>query len=217
MSDADDAPASAHRQLYDELQRRREEAAEGGGKARIERQHEKDKLTARERLDILLDDGSFEELGTFVRHQESNFGLDENRLYGDGVLTGYGTTHGRLVHVFSQDFAVYGGSLGRSHADKIVDITEKALENDALFIGLNDSGGARIQEGVKLLYAFCEAAKDDFVEHETPSPPPTWPPSTATSTTSSNPAGPAGDSSGASTCWKTRSSTPPKKHGNIPL
>ena len=97
MSDADDAPASVHRQLYDELQKRRKEAAKGGGDNRIERQHEKDKLTARERLDILLDDGSFEELGTFVRHQESNFGLDENQPYGDGVVTGYGTIHGQLV------------------------------------------------------------------------------------------------------------------------
>ena len=161
MSDADDssALASTHRELYKDLQRRREEAAKGGGEKRIERQHEKDKLTARERLDILLDDGSFEELGTFVRHQESNFGLDENRPYGDGVVTGYGTIHGRLVYVFSQDFTVYGGSLGRAHADKIVKIMEKALENGAPLIGLNDSGGARIQEGVKSLGGYADIFK----------------------------------------------------------
>ncbi|MEF8817531.1 MAG: carboxyl transferase domain-containing protein, partial [Salinibacter sp.] len=113
MSESEDASAT-HRELYEGLQRRRAEAAKGGGEARIERQHEKDKLTARERLDILLDDDSFEELGTFVRHQETNFDLDENRPPGDGVVTGYGTIHGRLVYVFSQDFTVYGGSLGRA-------------------------------------------------------------------------------------------------------
>ena len=161
MSDADDSSslAATHRQLYEDLQKRREEAAKGGGEDRIARQHEKDKLTARERLDILLDDGSFEELGTFVRHQESNFGLDENRPYGDGVVTGYGTVHGRLVYVFSQDFTVYGGSLGRAHADKIVKIMEKALENGAPLIGLNDSGGARIQEGVKSLGGYADIFK----------------------------------------------------------
>ncbi|PQJ35382.1 methylmalonyl-CoA carboxyltransferase [Salinibacter sp. 10B] len=151
--------AQTHRELYEDLQHRREEAAKGGGDARIERQHEKDKLTARERLDILLDDGSFEELGTFVRHQETNFDLDENRPYGDGVVTGYGTIHGRLVYVFSQDFTVYGGSLGRAHADKIVNVMEKALENGAPLIGLNDSGGARIQEGVKSLGGYADIFK----------------------------------------------------------
>ena len=113
---------SAPADRYEDLERRRAEAAKGGGEERIERQHEKDKLTARERLDILLDDDSFEELGTFVRHQETNFGLDENRPAGDGVVTGYGTINGRLVYVFSQDFTVYGGSLGRAHADKIVNV-----------------------------------------------------------------------------------------------
>jgi propionyl-CoA carboxylase beta chain len=161
MSTSNDAPSAqaTHRELYEDLQRRREEAAQGGGEERIERQHEKDKLTARERLDILLDDGSFEELGTFVRHQETSFGLDENRPYGDGVVTGYGTIHGRLVYVFSQDFTVYGGSLGRAHADKIVNVMEKALENGAPLIGLNDSGGARIQEGVKSLGGYADIFK----------------------------------------------------------
>ncbi|MFO8098930.1 MAG: acyl-CoA carboxylase subunit beta [Salinibacter sp.] len=161
MSSSDDlAPNdSSHAALYEDLERRRDEAAMGGGGERIERQHEKDKLTARERLDILLDDGSFEELGTFVRHQETDFGLDENRPYGDGVVTGYGTIHGRLVYVFSQDFTVYGGSLGRAHADKIVNVMEKALENGAPVIGLNDSGGARIQEGVKSLGGYADIFK----------------------------------------------------------
>ena len=131
----------------------------GGGEERIERQHNKDKLTARERLDILLDDGSFEELGTFVRHQETDFGLDENRPYGDGVVTGYGEIDGRLVYVFSQDFTVFGGSLGRAHADKIVNVMEKALENGAPLIGLNDSGGARIQEGVMSLGGYADIFK----------------------------------------------------------
>ncbi|PSQ82331.1 MAG: methylmalonyl-CoA carboxyltransferase [Bacteroidetes bacterium QS_1_63_11] len=144
---------------FEDLERRRAEAAKGGGEDRIKRQHEKDKLTARERLDILLDDDSFEELGTFVRHQETNFGLDENRPAGDGVVTGYGTIHGRLVYVFSQDFTVYGGSLGRAHADKIVNVMEKALENGAPVIGLNDSGGARIQEGVKSLGGYADIFK----------------------------------------------------------
>ncbi|ABC45119.1 putative propionyl-CoA carboxylase beta chain protein [Salinibacter ruber DSM 13855] len=161
MSDPDDTPAdtSSRDDRYDDLERRRAEAAKGGGEERIERQHEKDKLTARERLDILLDDDSFEELGTFVRHQETNFGLDEDRPPGDGVVTGYGTIQGRLVYIFSQDFTVYGGSLGRAHADKIVNVMEKALENGAPVIGLNDSGGARIQEGVKSLGGYADIFK----------------------------------------------------------
>jgi propionyl-CoA carboxylase beta chain len=144
---------------FADLEQRRADARKGGGEERIERQHEKDKLTARERLDILLDDDSFEELGTFVRHQETSFDLDENRPYGDGVVTGYGTIHGRLVYVFSQDFTVFGGSLGRAHADKIVNVMEKALQNGAPLIGLNDSGGARIQEGVQSLGGYADIFK----------------------------------------------------------
>ncbi len=142
--------------LIKDLERRRQEAAEGGGEARIERQHEKGKLTARERLDVLLDDGSLEELGAFVRHQERHFGLDKRRPYGDGVVTGYGRIDGRLVYVFSQDFTVFGGSLGRAHANKIVRVMELALENGAPVIGLNDSGGARIQEGVVPLGGYAD-------------------------------------------------------------
>ena len=161
MSDSDDRPSDALSvdERHADLDKRRADARLGGGEQRIERQHEKDKLTARERLDILLDDDSFEELGTFVRHQESDYGLEDNRPYGDGVVTGYGTINGRLVFVFSQDFTVFGGSLGRAHADKIVNVMEKALENGAPVIGLNDSGGARIQEGVKSLGGYADIFK----------------------------------------------------------
>ncbi len=152
-ADAPDADAT------DGLGARRHQARLGGGQARIDRQHAKDKLTARERLDILLDDGSFEELGMFVRHQATGFGLEAKRPYGDGVVTGYGTIEGRLVYVFSQDFTVFGGSLGRAHADKIANVMRKALENGAPVIGLNDSGGARIQEGVVSLGGYADIFK----------------------------------------------------------
>ena len=132
------------------------EARLGGGEARIQRQHAQGKLSARERLDALLDEGSFEEVGMLVRHQCTDFGLAENRPYGDGVITGYGTIHGRLVYVFSQDFTVFGGSLGRAHAGKIVKIMKMAMDNGAPVIGLNDSGGARIQEGVVSLGGYAD-------------------------------------------------------------
>ncbi|MEM0963040.1 MAG: carboxyl transferase domain-containing protein, partial [Bacteroidota bacterium] len=136
MSDALD-----HAALYDDLDRRRAESRAGGGEARVARQHDKGKLTARERLDILLDPGSFVETGAFVRHQASGFGLEDSRPYGDGVVTGWGTIDGRTVYVFSQDFTVFGGSLGLAHAEKIVRLMRLALENGAPVIGLNDSGG----------------------------------------------------------------------------
>lgn len=128
----------------------------GGGEDRIARQHEKGKLTARERLDILLDPGSFEELGAFVRHRTADFGLADNRPYGDGVVTGFGTVEGRLVYVFSQDFTVFGGSLSETNAEKIVRVLKLAMENGAPIIGLNDSGGARIQEGVASLGGYAD-------------------------------------------------------------
>lgn len=140
----------------DELRLKRQKAEAGGGEDRIARQHKKGKLTARERIAILLDDGSFEELGMFVQHTSNDFGLDKNRPYGDGVITGYGTIEGRLVYVFSQDFTIFGGSLGHAHADKIVKIMNLALENGAPVIGLNDSGGARIQEGVVSLGGYAD-------------------------------------------------------------
>jgi propionyl-CoA carboxylase beta chain len=128
----------------------------GGGAKRIESQHKKGKLTARERVHFLLDDGSFEELGMLVTHRSTNFGLDKEVYPGDGVVTGYGTVNGRLVYVFSQDFTVMGGSLAEAHAEKICRIMDLAMQNGAPVIGLNDSGGARIQEGVVSLGAYAD-------------------------------------------------------------
>src|SRR6266576_1367858 len=129
------------------------EAKLGGGPRRIEAQHKKGKLTARERIDLLLDPGSFNELDMFVTHRASDFGLDEQKILGDGVVTGYGQIDGRLVYVFSQDFTVFGGSLSEAHAEKICKVMDLAMKNGAPVIGLNDSGGARIQEGVVSLGA----------------------------------------------------------------
>lgn len=128
----------------------------GGGEARLRAQHAKGKLSARERLDLLLDEGSFVELDRFVTHRSRDFGLDKQKVLGDGVVTGYGTIHGRLVYVFSQDFTVFGGSLSEAHAEKIVKLQEMALKNGAPLIGLNDSGGARIQEGVVSLGGYAD-------------------------------------------------------------
>src|SRR5579859_1439425 len=125
-------------------------------KKRIEAQHKKGKLTARERLDLLLDPGTFNELDMFVTHRSTDFGLDEQRIPGDGVVTGYGQIDGRLVYVFSQDFTVFGGSLSEAHAEKICKIMDLAMKNGAPVIGLNDSGGARIQEGVVSLGAYAD-------------------------------------------------------------
>ena len=138
------------------LRTTREEALLGGGTKRIEKQHEKGKLTARERIDLLLDKGSFEEIGAFVRHRSTDFGLDKQRTLGDGVVTGFGTIDGRPVYLFSQDFTVFGGSLSEPHAEKIVKIMDLALKNGVPIIGLNDSGGARIQEGVASLGGYAE-------------------------------------------------------------
>lgn len=147
---------SSNQPPLEHLRALREEALEAGGKERIARQHERGKLTARERIEILLDEGSFEEFGMFVRHQTTAFGLANNRPYGDGVVTGYGTVDGRPVYVFSQDFSVFGGSLGAAHARKIINVMKLALENGAPVIGLNDSGGARIQEGVDSLGGYAD-------------------------------------------------------------
>ncbi len=139
-----------------ELRRRREEARLGGGQKRIEQQHARGKLTARERVDLLLDEGSFQELGVFVTPRTTGFGADKQTFYGDGVVTGYGTINGRLVYVFSQDFTVFGGSLGEAHAEKICRLMDLAMKNGAPVIGLNDSGGARIQEGVVSLGGYAD-------------------------------------------------------------
>ncbi|MCL9979877.1 MAG: acyl-CoA carboxylase subunit beta [Bacteroidia bacterium] len=140
----------------DILIQKRHESKLGGGEKRIESQHAKGKLTARERLDILLDEGSFQEIGAFVTHRSSDFGMDKQKLLGDGVVTGYGTINGKLVYVFSQDFTVFGGSLSETHADKICKIMDMALKNGAPLVGLNDSGGARIQEGVVSLGGYAD-------------------------------------------------------------
>lgn len=138
------------------LKQKQEEALLGGGKERIENQHKKGKLTARERLHFLLDKGSFEEIGMLVMHRSTDFGMEKERYPGDGVVTGYGTINGRLVYVFSQDFTVFGGSLSETHAEKICKIMDLALRNGAPLIGLNDSGGARIQEGVVSLGGYAD-------------------------------------------------------------
>jgi propionyl-CoA carboxylase beta chain len=144
------------RQLLDDLKHRQAKAEEGGGPARIAQQHKKGKLTARERLDLLLDEGSFVELDRFVTHRCTDFGLGDQLVPGDGVVTGYGRIDGRLVYVFSQDFTVFGGSLSETFAQKICKVMDLALKNGAPMIGLNDSGGARIQEGVASLGGYAD-------------------------------------------------------------
>jgi acetyl-CoA carboxylase carboxyltransferase component len=151
MSDDAEVPANLAR-----LRQLRAEARAGGGEERVARQHAAGKLTARERLDVLLDEDSFHELGMFVTHRSNEFGLGQRRYLGDGVVTGYGTINGRLVYVYSQDFTVFGGSLGRAHADKIVALMDMAIKNGAPLIGLSDSGGARIQEGVVSLGGYAD-------------------------------------------------------------
>ncbi|MCB0463178.1 MAG: acyl-CoA carboxylase subunit beta [Flavobacteriaceae bacterium] len=138
--------------LNDKLQK----AYLGGGEARIKKQHAKKKLTARERINYLMDEGSFEEIGALVTHRTKDFGMENQTFYGDGVITGYGTVDGRLVYVFAQDFTVFGGSLSETHAEKICKIMDMAVNVGAPLIGLNDSGGARIQEGVRSLGGYAD-------------------------------------------------------------
>ncbi|MBH79915.1 MAG: methylmalonyl-CoA carboxyltransferase [Gammaproteobacteria bacterium] len=142
--------------IIEQLESRRSAAELGGGERRIEVQHAKGKLTARERLSLLLDEGSFEEWDKFVEHRCNDFGMDEQRIPGDGVVTGYGTINGRLVFVYSQDFTVFGGALSEAHAEKICKVMDQAMKVGAPVIGLADSGGARIQEGVASLGAYAE-------------------------------------------------------------
>ena len=145
-----------HQSKIDELILKNEEAKLGGGQKRIDAQHAKGKLTARERISLLLDENSFQEIGKLVTHRSKDFGLDNEHYLGDGVVTGYGTIEGRLTYVFSQDFTVFGGSLSEAHAEKVVKIMELAMKNGAPVIGLNDSGGARIQEGVVSLAGYAD-------------------------------------------------------------
>ena len=142
--------------ILSELEVRRAAARAGGGEKRIAAQHGKGKLTARERIELLLDEGAFEEFDMFVKHRTTDFGMAAQRPDGDGVVTGWGTVNGRMVYVFSQDFTVFGGSLSETHAQKICKIMDMAMQNGAPVVGLNDSGGARIQEGVASLAGYAE-------------------------------------------------------------
>src|SRR5579863_412547 len=142
--------------LLDELERRNQQAEAGGGRERRERQHREGKLGARERIELLLDEGTFEESDAFVTHRCTDFGMDEKRVPGDGFVTGYGRIDGRTVFVFAQDFTVFGGSLSEANAAKIVKIMDTAMRVGAPVIGLNDSGGARIQEGVVSLAGYAD-------------------------------------------------------------
>jgi acetyl-CoA carboxylase carboxyltransferase component len=147
---------SANEDKIKQLIELREQAKLGGGQKRIDSQHAKGKYTARERIGMLLDEGSFEEFDAFVKHRSHNFGIEEENYYGDGVVTGYGTIDGRLVYVFSQDFTVFGGSLSETFAAKICKVMDMAMKNGAPVIGINDSGGARIQEGINALAGYTE-------------------------------------------------------------
>ncbi len=138
------------------LASKKAQAQLGGGQTRIDKQHQKGKLTARERIHFLMDEGSFEEIGMFVQHRSTDFGMEKQQFLGDGVVTGYGTVNGRLVYVFAQDFTVFGGSLSETQAEKICKLMDLAVKNGAPVIGLNDSGGARIQEGVKSLGGYAD-------------------------------------------------------------
>ena len=142
--------------IVDMLEAKRAQARLGGGEKRIEAQHRRGKLTARERVEVLLDEGSFEEYDMFVEHRCADFGMEAQRIPGDGVVTGHGTVNGRLVFVFSQDFTVFGGSLSEAHAEKICKVMDRAMKVGAPVVGLNDSGGARIQEGVASLGGYAE-------------------------------------------------------------
>ncbi|PSG98066.1 methylmalonyl-CoA carboxyltransferase [Thermoplasmatales archaeon SW_10_69_26] len=140
----------------EELEERREDARKGGGEERIAKQHKAGKLTARERIEILLDEGTFHEVDPFKEHRATQFGMEDNKVPGDGVVTGWGEVNGRKIFVFAQDFTVFGGSLGEAHAEKICKIMDMAVETGAPVVGLNDSGGARIQEGVDALGGYAE-------------------------------------------------------------
>src|SRR5678815_1378105 len=151
------------KEIIQQLEEKRRQARLGGGAKRIAAQHAKGKLTARERIDLLLDEGSFEEWDMFVEHRCSDFGMAENKIPSDGVVTGYGVINGRLVFVFSQDFTVFGGALSEAHAEKICKVMDQAMKVGAPVIGINDSGGARIQEGVASLGGYAEVFQRNVV------------------------------------------------------
>ena len=149
--------------ILDRLEKRRDEARLGGGKARIEAQHKRGKLTARERVELLLDKGSFEEFDMFVEHRSNEFGMEKTKIPGDGVVTGWGTVNGRVVYLFSKDFTVFGGSLSETHAQKIIKVQDMAMKARCPIIGLFDAGGARIQEGVAALGGYGEVFKRNVI------------------------------------------------------
>ena len=149
--------------ILDRLEQRREQARLGGGAARIEAQHKRGKLTARERVELLLDKGSFEEFDMFVEHRSSDFGMEKTKIPGDGVVTGWGTVNGRTVFLFAKDFTVFGGSLSETHAQKIIKVQDAAMKARAPIIGLFDAGGARIQEGVASLGGYGEVFKRNVI------------------------------------------------------
>ncbi|MEJ2626124.1 MAG: carboxyl transferase domain-containing protein, partial [Pseudolabrys sp.] len=149
--------------ILDKLDTRRAEALLGGGEKRIEAQHKRGKLTARERIELLLDKGSFEEFDMFVEHRSNDFGMEKTKIPGDGVVTGWGTVNGRAVYLFSKDFTVFGGSLSETHAQKIIKVQDMALKARAPIIGLFDAGGARIQEGVAALGGYGEVFKRNVI------------------------------------------------------
>src|SRR5437870_1121142 len=149
--------------ILEKLEERRARARAGGGQARIEAQHKRGKLTARERLELLMDKGSFEEFDMFVEHRSAEFGMENTRIPGDGVVTGWGTVNGRTVFAFAKDFTVFGGSLSEAHAQKIVKIQDMAMKARAPIIGLFDAGGARIQEGVAALGGYGEVFKRNVI------------------------------------------------------
>ena len=149
--------------ILNQLDARRDEARLGGGQRRIDNQHKKGKLTARERLELLLDPDSFEEFDMFVKHRSTDFGMDSKHFPGDGVVTGWGTINGRKTFVYAQDFTVFGGSLSKTHAQKICKVQEMAMKNGAPIIGLNDSGGARIQEGVEALAGYTDVFQNNIL------------------------------------------------------
>ena len=149
--------------ILNELERRRDEARRGGGERRLALQHKRGKLTARERVELLLDEGTFEEFDMFVTHRCTDFGMQETKYPGDGVVTGWGAINGRLVYLFSQDFTVFGGSLSETHAQKICKIMEMAVRTGAPVIGINDSGGARIQEGVASLAGYADVFQSNIL------------------------------------------------------
>jgi len=150
-------------EILTQLEEKREEARMGGGKKRIDTQHKKGKLTARERIDILLDPDSFEEYDMFMEHRCVDFGMMDQKISGDGVVIGSGTINGRLVYCYSQDFTVFGGSLSETHAEKICKVMDMAMKVGAPIIGLNDSGGARIQEGVAALAGYADVFQKNIM------------------------------------------------------